>query len=137
DVDRARRRATLTVQAPQGGEPETPAAFLDAGSRAWAIAAWRELDAALLHLRFNELEIGVVLLRTVGDAAAVLAVDQAIDRHRSHWLVREIALLQKRVLKRLDLTARTFFAIIEPDSAFAGSLLELALAADRSYMLAR
>ena len=136
DVDRDRRLATLTVQAPQGGEPETPAAFLDAGSRAWAIAAWRELDAALLHLRFNELEIGVVLLRTVGDAAAVLAVDQAIDRHRSHWLVREIALLQKRVLKRLDLTARTFFAIIEPDSAFAGSLFELALAADRSYMLA-
>jgi len=135
-IDREKRVAALTVQAPDHGEPETPAAFLEAGSRAWAIAAWRELDDALLHLRFNELEIGVVLLRTAGDSAAVLAVDRAIDRHRGHWLVREIALLQKRVLKRLDLTARSFFALVEPGSAFAGSLLELALAADRSYMLA-
>src|SRR5207245_8055414 len=79
---------------------------------------------------------GVVLLRTEGDPEAVLAVDRALDRHRRHWLVREIALLQKRVLKRLDLTARTFFALVEPGSAFAGSLFELALAADRSYMLA-
>ena len=134
-IDREKRVATLTVQAPDHGEPETPAAFLEAGSRAWAIAAWRELDDALLHLRFNELEIGVVLLRTAGDSAAVLAVDRAIDRHHGHWLVREIALLQKRVLKRLDLTARSFFALVEPGSAFAGSLLELALAADRAYML--
>ena len=135
-VDRERRVAALTVQAPAHGEPETPAAFLEAGSRAWAIAAWRELDDALLHLRFDELEVSIVLLRTAGDPAAVLAVDRTIDRHRGHWLVREVALLQKRVLKRLDLTARTFFALIEPASAFAGSLFELALAADRSYMLA-
>jgi benzoyl-CoA-dihydrodiol lyase len=135
-VDRDRRLATLTVRTPDGLEPETPAGFLEAGSRAWAIAAWRELDDALLHLRFEEPEIGVVLLRATGDPAAVLAVDHAVDRHRGHWLVREIALLQKRVLKRLDLTARTFFALIDPGSAFAGSLFELALAADRSYMLA-
>ena len=135
-IDRAKRAATLTVRAPDGGEPESPEAFLEAGSRAWAVAAWRELDDALLHLRFDEPEIGVVLLRTEGDPEAVLGVDRALDRHRRHWLVREILLLQKRVLKRLDLTARTFFALIEPGSAFAGSLLELALAADRSYMLA-
>src|SRR5437764_2100066 len=135
-IDREKCVATLTVRAPDGGEPDDPQAFLAAGSRAWAIAAWRELDDALLHLRFDELEAGVVLLRTEGDPEAVLAVDRALDRHRRHWLVREILLLQKRVLKRLDLTARTFFALIEPGSAFAGSLFELALAADRSYMLA-
>jgi len=135
-IDREKRVATLTVRAPDGGEPDDPQAFLAAGSRAWAIAAWRELDDALLHLRFDELEAGVVLLRTAGDPEAVLAVDRSLDRHRRHWLVREVLLLQKRVLKRLDLTARTFFALIEPGSAFAGSLLELAFAADRSYMLA-
>ncbi|HUE30329.1 MAG TPA: 2,3-epoxybenzoyl-CoA dihydrolase [Verrucomicrobiae bacterium] len=135
-IDREKRVATLTVRAPEGGELDDPQAFLDAGARAWAIAAWRELDDALLHLRFDEPEAGVVLLRTEGDPEAVLAVDRALDRHRHDWLGREILLLQKRVLKRLDLTARTFFALIEPGSAFAGSLLELALAADRSYMLA-
>jgi len=135
-IDRAKRVATLTVRAPDGGEPDDPQAFLAAGSRAWAIAAWRELDDTLLHLRFDQLEAGVVLLRTEGDPEAALGVDRTLDRHRRHWLVREILLLQKRVLKRLDLTARTFFALIEPGSAFAGSLLELALAADRSYMLA-
>ena len=136
EIERDRRVATLTVSAPGGDQPATPSDFLAAGSSAWAIAAWRELDDALLHLRFNEPEVGVVLLRTAGEADAVLAVDRTLDRHRAHWLVREILLLQKRVLKRLDLTARTFFALIEPGSAFAGSLFELALAADRSYMLA-
>jgi len=136
EIERDRRVATLTVSAPDGDQPATPSDFLAAGSSAWAIAAWRELDDALLHLRFNEPEVGVVLLRTAGEADAVLAVDRTLDRHRAHWLVREILLLQKRVLKRLDLTARTFFALIEPGSAFAGSLFELALAADRSYMLA-
>ena len=136
EIERDRRFATLTVSAPDGDQPATPSAFLAAGSSAWAIAAWRELDDALLHLRFDEPEVGVVLLRTAGEGAAALAVDRTLDRHRAHWLVREILLLQKRVLKRLDLTARTFFALIEPGSAFAGSLFELALAADRSYMLA-
>ncbi|TMB51773.1 MAG: benzoyl-CoA-dihydrodiol lyase [Deltaproteobacteria bacterium] len=136
EIERDRRFATLTVSAPDGDQPATPSAFLAAGSSAWAIAAWRELDDALLHLRFNEPEVGVVLLRTAGEGAAALTVDRTLDRHRAHWLVREILLLQKRVLKRLDLTARTFFALIEPGSAFAGSLFELALAADRSYMLA-
>ena len=135
-IESAKRVATLTVRAPREPQPNDPEGFLRAGAAAWAIAAWRELDDAILHLRFNEPEIGVVVLRTTGDPRAVLAVDDSLSRHRNHWLVREIALLQRRALKRIDLTARTFFAVIEPGSAFAGSLFELALAADRSYILA-
>jgi benzoyl-CoA-dihydrodiol lyase len=135
-MDGARRLATLTVRAPSEPQPADPEAFLRAGASAWAIAAWRELDDAILHLRLNEPEIGVVLLRTSGDAKAVLDVDRAVSRHREHWLVREILLLQRRVLKRVDLTARTFYATVDLGSAFAGSLFELALAADRSYILA-
>ena len=134
-IDRAGRTATLTVRAPSTPQPEDPQGFEKAGSSAWAIAAFRELDDALLHLRFNEPTIGLVVLRTEGDPAAVLAVDRTLDRHASHWLVREVRLLQKRVLKRLDLMARTLYALVEPGSAFAGSLLEIALAADRTYML--
>ncbi len=135
-LDRARRLAELTVKGPDAPQPEDPAGFLAAGSDAWAIRAFRELDDALLHLRVNELGIGLVVLRTAGDGKAVLAVDRAVDRNRSHWLVREILHLQKRVLKRLDLTAKTFYALVEPGSCFAGSLLELALASDRAYMKA-
>jgi benzoyl-CoA-dihydrodiol lyase len=133
-IDRAGRAATLAIRAPSAPEPSDPEAFARAGADAWAIAAWRELDDAILHLRVNEPEIGVIALRSEGDPRAVLAVDEALARHRGDWLVREILLLQRRVLKRLDLTARTLFALIEPGSAFAGSLFELALAADRSFM---
>ncbi len=134
-IDRDRRIGSLLVRAPSSPQPEDPAGFQAAGSSAWAIAAFRELDDAILHLRFNEPTIGLLTLRTEGDPQAVLGVDRALDRHQGDWLVREIRLLQKRVLKRLDLTARTLYALIESGSAFAGSLLELALAADRSYML--
>lgn len=134
-IDRDQRVAHFTVQAPTSPQPEDPAGYLEAGSDAWAIDAFRALDDALLHMRFNEPEIGLFLVRTAGDPQAVLAVDRSLERHKDHWLVREIRLLQRRVLKRLDLTARTIYALIEPGSAFAGTLLELALAADRSYML--
>ncbi|AKU90630.1 2,3-epoxybenzoyl-CoA dihydrolase [Vulgatibacter incomptus] len=134
-IDRGQRIATLTVRGPTEPQPEDPAGFLKVGSAAWAIAAFRELDDALLHLRFNEPEIGLLALRTEGDPQAVLAVDRTLDRHQGDWLVREIRLLQKRVLKRLDLCARTLYALVEPGSCFAGVLLEIALAADRSYML--
>jgi benzoyl-CoA-dihydrodiol lyase len=133
--DRARRCATLTVRAPDGTEPSTPEGMLDAGDRFWPLRAFRELDAALLHLRLCEPEIGTVVVRTEGDARHVLACDVALATHQRHWLAREIVHFIKRTLKRLDLTSRTFFALIEPGSAFAGSLFELALAADRSYML--
>jgi benzoyl-CoA-dihydrodiol lyase len=135
-MDRAKRVATLLVRAPSEPQPSEPEEYVRAGAAAWAITAWRELDDAVLHLRLNEPEVGLVLVRTSGDPQLVRAVDHALSRHRDHWLVREILLLQKRVLKRIDLTARTFYAMIEPGSAFAGSLFELALAADRSYMLA-
>ncbi|MGH7820649.1 MAG: 2,3-epoxybenzoyl-CoA dihydrolase, partial [Candidatus Binatia bacterium] len=117
-------------------EPADPEALLRAGSEAWALRAWRELDEALLFLRFEEPAIGLVLLRAEGDAASVLAADHALARHRDHWLVREIVLHQARVLRRLEVTGKSFFALAEPGSAFAGSLFELALAADRSYALA-
>jgi benzoyl-CoA-dihydrodiol lyase len=133
-VERDRNVATLTVRAPEGPQPEDPAGFLQMGAAAWAIRAFRELDDALLHLRMNELTVNLVMVRTEGDAKAVLAADRAVARFQDDWLVREIRLLQKRVLKRMDLTARTFYALIEPGSAFAGSLYELALASDRIYM---
>jgi benzoyl-CoA-dihydrodiol lyase len=89
----------------------------------------------LLHLRLVEPLIGTIVVRTEGEAAGVLAVDETLTAHADHWLVREVVNFMKRTLKRLDLTARSFFALIEPGSCFAGSLFELALAADRSYML--
>ncbi|HEY2388590.1 MAG TPA: 2,3-epoxybenzoyl-CoA dihydrolase [Candidatus Binatia bacterium] len=135
-LERAKRVATILVRAPCQPQPARVQDLHATGAAAWAIAAWRELDDALLHLRANEPEIGVVLLRTEGDPRAVLAVDDMLADGRADWLVRETLLLQRRVLKRLDCTARTFFALIDAGSAFAGSLLELALAADRAYMLA-
>jgi benzoyl-CoA-dihydrodiol lyase len=93
------------------------------------------LDDALLRLRINEPLIGTVVVKTHGDAERVLAVDRTLAEHANHWLVREIILFIKRTLKRMDLTSRSFFALIEPGSAFAGTLFELALASDRAYML--
>jgi benzoyl-CoA-dihydrodiol lyase len=133
--NRARRTAELIVQAPTGPQPDTPDAITAAGDQFWPLRAFRELDDALLRLRMNEPDIGTIVIKTEGDPAAVLAVDRTLAAHPSHWLVREVILLVKRTLKRLDLTSRTFFALIEPGSAFAGTLFELALAADRSYML--
>ncbi len=135
ELDRKRRTATLTVRAPDSDQPSTPAELARAGADAWALRAFRELDDALLELRFNEPTIGVVALRTTGDAARVLAVDAMLARHQADGLVTEVTLHIKRVLKRLDLTAKSFFALADRDACFAGTLLELALAADRLYML--
>lgn len=132
--DRDARVAHLTVRAPEGPQPATPEAIHALGDQYWPLLAYRELDDALLHLRVNELEIGLVCLRTQGDIDAMLGIDRTLAAHRNHWLVREIVLHMGRVLRRLDLTAKSFFAFIEPGSCFAGNLLELALAADRSYM---
>ncbi|BDG10625.1 2,3-epoxybenzoyl-CoA dihydrolase [Anaeromyxobacter paludicola] len=129
------RAAGLTVRAPEGDEPRGGPALLAAGAAAWALRAFRELDDALLRLRFHHPEAGTVLLRAEGDPARVLAADAGLLAARDHWLGREVLAHVKRVLKRLDATARTFFALVEPGSAFAGSLLELALAADRQYAL--
>ena len=147
-IDRGRRVCELTIAAPGAGEsnsesplqpeiecPATPEEFEAAGDRAWAIRAFRELDDAILRLRLNEPEIGVVVLRATGNPQAVLDVDATLEQHKDHWLVREIIGLIRRTLKRVDLTSRSFFAVIEPGNAFAGTLFELALAADRAYML--
>jgi len=133
--NREKRTADLTVHAPSGPQPSSPDEIVKSGDQFWPLRAFRELDDALLRLRLNEPEIGTVVIRTEGDRDALLAIDNTLAAHESHWAVREIILLMKRTLKRLDLTARSFFAFIEPGSAFAGSLFELALAADRSYML--
>jgi benzoyl-CoA-dihydrodiol lyase len=134
-LHRDQRYADLTIHAPEGPQPTTGAEIQELGDKYWALQAYRELDDALLYLRVNEPLIGLVCLRTEGDAESVLAVDQTLASNWDHWLVREIVLYMARVLRRLDLTAKSFFAIVEPGSCFAGNLLELLLASDRSYML--
>ena len=134
-LNRERRYADLTVHAPNGPQPTTVEEIHELGDRYWPLQAYRELDDALLHLRVNEPLIGLVCLRTEGDAEQVLAIDQTLAANRHHWLVGEIFLHMARVMRRLDLTAKSFFAIVEPGSCFAGNLLELLLASDRSYML--
>jgi benzoyl-CoA-dihydrodiol lyase len=134
-IDRDRRVATLTVAGPEGAQPSTPAEIVAAGDGFWPLRAFRELDDALLRLRFDEPLIGTVVVKTAGDIDAILAMDALLTAHQDHWLVREIVHFMKRTLKRMDLTAKSFFASIEPGSCFAGSLFELALAADRAYML--
>jgi benzoyl-CoA-dihydrodiol lyase len=134
-LNREKRYADLTVRAPEADTPTTIEEIEKLGEAYWPLQAYRELDDALLHLRVNQLEIGLVCLRTEGDIERVLKVDETLVEYRNHWLVREITLNMARVLRRLDLTAKSFFALIEPGSCFAGNLLELALSADRTYML--
>ena len=135
DLHRDQRYADLTIHGPEGAQPSTPEEIEELGDRYWPLQAYRELDDALLHLRVNEPLVGLVCLRAKGSAEQVLAVDKTLAANREHWLVREILAHMARVLRRLDLTAKSFFAIVEPESCFAGNLLELLLAADRSYML--
>jgi benzoyl-CoA-dihydrodiol lyase len=136
EIDRARRTATFTVRAPTGPQPQTIDAIVAAGAAWWPLAMGRELDDAILSMRTNEPEIGLWLLKTAGDAQAVLAADALLASHRDHWFVRETIGLLRRTFSRLDVSSRSLFALIEPGSCFAGTLFELALAADRSYMLA-
>ncbi|MDE0393028.1 MAG: 2,3-epoxybenzoyl-CoA dihydrolase [Rhodospirillales bacterium] len=134
-LDRARGTATLTVSAPDAPPPVEPDAIYAAGADFWPLALARELDDAILHLRFNEPALGTWILKTAGEADQVAAADAALAANAGDWLVREIALYLKRTLKRLDVSARSLVALIEPGSCFTGTLLELALAADRSFML--
>ncbi|MCG8695041.1 MAG: enoyl-CoA hydratase-related protein, partial [Minwuiales bacterium] len=135
EMDRANRAASITVSGPTGEVPQDAAGIHAAAAAFWPLAVARELDDLILHLRFNEEEIGTWLIRTEGDGALVAAADEALSANADDWLVREIVLYWKRTLKRLDLSARSLFALIEPGSCFTGTLFELALAADRTYML--
>jgi len=132
--DRAARRAMLTVSGPSTPQPANINDIVNAGCEWWPLAMARELDDAILMLRTNQGELGTWLLKTRGDIDAVLAIDAVLETHRIHWFVRETIGLLRRTLARLDVSSRTLFALIEPGSCFAGTLLELALAADRSYM---
>ena len=136
DIDRSKRTATFTVKAPT--QPvESSVAAIEAAGAAWApLVLARELDDAILSMRTNELDIGLWLIKTQGDAAAVQAMDAALQANKDHWFVRETIGLLRRALSRLDVSSRSLFALIEPGSCFVGSFLELALACDRSYMLA-
>ena len=136
EIDRAKRVATFTVKAPTAAPPDSVAAIVAAGAAWWPLQMGRELEDAILSMRTNELDIGTWLIKTQGDAAAVLASDAALLAHRDHWLVRETIGLLRRTFSRLDASSRSLFALIEPGSCFAGSLLELALACDRIYHLA-
>src|SRR5436305_9972071 len=132
---RDKRYADLTVRAPEPDLATTAEEIQKLGDDYWPLRVFRELDDALLHLRVNEPEIGLVCVRTEGDIDNVIAVDKTLAANRDHWLVRDTILSMSRVLRRLDLTAKSFFSIIEPGSCFAGNLFELVLASDRGYML--
>jgi benzoyl-CoA-dihydrodiol lyase len=136
EIDRAKRTAVFTVKAPRGAQPTDVAGIEAAGAAWYPLQLARELEDAILSMRTNELDIGLWLVKTQGDAAAVLAMDATLLAHKSHWLVRETIGLLRRTFSRLDVSSRSLFALIEPGSCFAGSFLELALACDRSYHLA-
>ena len=135
EIDRAQQAATIAIQAPTELPPEGTDAIQAIGAGYWPLRLARELDDAILHLRTNENEIGTWVFQTSGSSEMMAAHDAALMAHQDHWLVREVTLYLKRTLKRIDVTSRSIYALIEPASCFTGTLLELALAADRSYML--
>lgn len=134
-LDPQRRTATVTVRAPESAGVTTIEQILGAGAGWWPLQMSRELDDAILSLRINQLELGLWIFRTEGDSKNVLDIDSALFSNRGHWFVREVIGMVRRTFARLDVTSRSIYALVEPGSCFAGSLLELALAADRVYML--
>ena len=134
-IDRQNRNVTLQIRGPDNAAPNGMADVITMGDRFWPLALVRQLDDALLHLRFNEPDIGTIIITSAGAAGTVKGHDAFLQRHKDNWLIREIVLYWKRTLKRLDLTSRTSFALVEPGSCFAGLLAELLFAVDRSYML--
>ena len=135
EIDRSKRSVTLTVAGPEVTPPHSVTEMKVQGDRFWPVALIRALDDVILHLRFNEPALGVWIFKSAGDVQTVQAFDRFLADNSDHWLVREILLYIKRTLKRLDVTSRTLVTLVEPGSCFAGFLLELVFAADRSYML--
>ncbi len=133
--DRGTRIATINVRGPVVPPPPSADGIAAQGAAFWPLQLARELDDAILHIRLNELDIAAIVFKSSGDAAEVMAYEKLLDANNDHWLVREIRLLWKRVLKRIDVTSRSLVTLIEPGSCFAGTLAEIAFASDRSYML--
>lgn len=134
-IDRSKGSATFTIRAPHGPEPTTGPALAAAGADAWILRTVRELDDAILHLRFNETQIGTWVFRTEGDGDAVLQAEAVLGTDADHWAVRETRLFWARTLERLDVSARSLVSVVDPGSCFVGTLAELVLVADRSFML--
>ena len=134
-IDRKNRNVTLLIKGPETEAPGATADVVERGDQFWPLALVRQLDDALLHLRLNEPTIGTIIIKSAGAIESVKVYDEFLQRHKDHWLIREIILYWKRTLKRLDMTSRTSFALIEPGSCFAGFLAEFLFAVDRSYML--
>jgi benzoyl-CoA-dihydrodiol lyase len=135
DIDRAARIATISIAAPDAPLPADIDGVIAQGAGFWPLQVARELDDAILYLRINELEIALLVFKSHGDPANVLAFDAFLEANKAHWLVNEIRHFWKRVLKRIDVTSRTLVTLVEPGSCFVGTLAELVFAADRSYML--
>ena len=136
EFDRGARIATIMLRGPASPPPAAADAMAALGSEFWPLKLARELDDAILHIRLNEFDVAAIVFKSSGDAAEVIAYEEFLDANKDHWLAREIRHLWKRVLKRVDLTSRSLVTLIEPGSCFAGTLAELPLASDRSYMLA-
>ncbi len=135
EFSRAERIATVTLRGPSAAPPASADAMVSLGADFWPLELARELDDAILDIRLNEPDVAVIVFKSSGDPEQVLAYDRFLDANKDHWLAHEIRLLWKRVLKRVDLTSRSLVTLIEPGSCFAGTLAELPLASDRSYML--
>jgi benzoyl-CoA-dihydrodiol lyase len=135
DINRAERIATVSIKAPDAAPPADIDGMIGQGAGFWSLQVARELDDAILHLRINELETAMLVFKSHGDRAQVLAYDAFLEANKAHWLVNEIRQYWKRVLKRIDVTSRTLVTLVEPGSCFVGTLAELVFAADRSYML--
>ncbi len=135
ELDRAARVATLVIKGPQSPAPATPEAAAAEGAGFWPLRLAREIDDAILHLRFNELDLGLIAFKSEGDAEAVLAYDRLLTEQADDWFIREVSLFWKRLMKRVDVTSRSLVALIEPGSCFAGFLAEFVFASDRGYML--
>ena len=135
DINRAERIATITIKAPDAAPPADIDSMIAQGASYWPLQVARELDDAVLHLRINELQTAMLLFKSHGERANVVACDAFLETHKAHWLVNEIRQYWKRVLKRIDVTSRTLVTLVEPGSCFVGTLAELVFVADRSYML--
>lgn len=135
DIDAGQRVATITVRAPEAAAPKSADEAIGQGAAFWSLAAARELDDAILHLRNNAYEVGTIVFKTEGASSAVRGYDEFLEANKDNWFVHELRHYWKRVLKRIDVTSRTLVAVVEPGSCFVGTLAELVFAADRSYML--